>query len=185
MSLISKELAEETNKLRDAGSDELLVVGASRAPYIIFGIIFGGLAVFCFFTAWVADSTFWGPGAISLGVYAFTVIWLRSIQVRVDVDGITSSSLFGMRALRWTDIDRAELRLTYRPTYELDEPGHAFRAPFRLVVLTKAIEAKPPISFNIKLISFNDFQKLRRKLIAKLPESKIELPSWMVPSGHH
>ena len=158
-----------------------IVVRASKAPYVVFGLILGGLAVFSFAIAWVAHPPFWKFGAVFLAVYAFTVTWLRSVEVKVDADGIASGSLFGTKILRWEEIDRAEIRLSYRPKYEQDEPGHAFKAPFRLVIFPYPVTAKPPVRIEIKLLSRTDIQKLVERLEASLAGCKLNVPSWMAP----
>jgi len=157
------------------------VVRASKAPYVVFGLILGGLAVFSFVIAWVAHPPFWKFGAVLLALYAFTVTWLRSVEVKVDAEGIASGSLFGTRSLRWEEIDRAEIRLGYRPKYEQDEPGHAFKAPFRLVIFPDPLTAKPPVRIEIKLLSRADLQKLVERLEASLAGCKISGTSWMAP----
>jgi hypothetical protein len=164
---------------QSAALNKRIVVRASKAPYVVFGIIFGGLAIFSIVTAWVAHPPFWKFGAIFLVVYAFTLIWLRSFEVKLDDGGVACTSIFGSKSLRWDEIDRAEIRLSYRPEYEQDEPGHGFRAPFRLVILSKPASAKPPVRIDIKLLSRTDIQKLVKRLEASLAGCKVNVPSWM------
>jgi hypothetical protein len=153
-----------------------IVLRASKAPYVVFGFILGGLAVFSFISAWLADPSFWKPGATILVGYAFSLIWLRSFEVKLDGVGVVCTSIFGSKSLRWDEIDRAETRLSYRPRYEEDEPGHTFRAPSRLVIFSKPTSAKPPVRINIKLISYSDFQKVAERLEASLAGCKINAP---------
>jgi len=160
-----------------------IVVHASRAPYIVFGVMLGGIGVLCLFCAWLLiDGSFLKPGATFIAGYGIVVLWLRSFEVKLDDAGVAAGSIFGKRSLQWEEIDRAEMRLSYRPTYEHDEPGHAFRAPFRLVILAKSTSGKNPVIINIKLLSRTDFQTLVERLEASLAGCKVSVPSWMAPA---
>ena len=119
---------------------------------------------------------------ICLAVYGIDVLWLRSIGVKLDEDGVACASLFGKQSLRWDEIDRAEVRLSYQAKYWQDEPSHAFCAPFRLVIFSKANSGKPPVRINIKLISRADLQRLVERLEARLQGTKIDLPWFLSPS---
>ena len=166
---------------QSAALNKRIVVRASKAPYVMFGFIFGGLTIFSFVVAWLVDPSFWKPGATILAGYAFSLIWLRSFEVKLDGEGVVCTSIFGSKSLSWNEIDRAEIRLSYRPRYEKDEPGHAFRASFRLVIFSKPTSAKPPVRINIKLISYSDFQKVAERLEASIAGCKVNVPSWMAP----
>jgi hypothetical protein len=161
-----------------------IVVRVSRAPYIIFGVIFGGLSLLCFLVVgFYNDWSWFGAGVICLAAYGIHVLWFRSFEVKLDEDGVACASLFGKRVLRWDEIDRAEIRLWYKPKYEEDEPGQAFRPPFRLVVFSKPTSAKPPVRINIKLLSRTDIQKLVERLEASVAGCKVNVPSWMAPAA--
>jgi hypothetical protein len=166
---------------QSAALNTRIVVRASKAPYVVFGIIFGGLAIFSIVTAWVAHPPFWRFGAIFLVVYAFTLIWLRSFEVKLGEGGVACASIFGEKSLRWDEIDRAEIRLGYRLKYEQDEPNHGFRAPFRLIILAKSTSGKSPVIINIKLLRRTDIQKLVERLEASLAGCKLNVPSWIAP----
>ena len=158
-----------------------IVVHASRAPYIVFGVMFGGIGVLCLFLGLLVERSFLKPGATFLAVYGVVVLWLRSFEVKLDGEGVVCTSIFGSKFLQWDEIDRAELRLTYRSKYEQDEPGQAFRAPFRLVIFSKPTSAKSPVRINIKLLSRTDIQKLVERLEASVAGCKLNVPSWMAP----
>jgi hypothetical protein len=118
-----------------------------------------------------------------LAAYGFVVLYLRSFEVKLDGEGVVCASIFGSKSLRWDEIDRAEIRLIYRLKYEQDEPGQAFRPPFRLVIFSKPTLAKPPVRINIKLLSRTDIQKLVERLEARLAGCKVNVPSWMAPAA--
>lgn len=151
------------------------------ASYLVFSLVFGGLGIFSLMSAWLAHPSFWKPGATFIAAYAVSVLWLRSFEVRLDEVGVACASIFGKKSLRWSEIDQAEVRLSYRSKYERDEPGHAFRAPFRLVIFSKPASNKPPVRINIKLISRHDFQKLVERLEARLEKGKLDLPLGSFP----
>lgn len=103
--------------------------------------------------------------------------------MKLDGEGIACTSIFGSKSLQWDEIDRAEIRLGYRPSYNKDELGHAFRPPFRLVIFSKPTSTKPPVRINIKLLSRTDFQKLVERLETGVTGGKLNVPSWMA-SAH-
>jgi hypothetical protein len=158
-----------------------IVVHASRAPYIVFGVMFVGIGVLCLFLGLLVERSFLNPGATFLAAYGVVVLWLRSFEVKLDGEGVVCTSIFGSKALQWDEIDRAELRLGYRPKYEQDEPGQAFRALFRLVIFSKPTSAKPPVRINIKLLNRTDIQILVERLEASVAGCKLNVPSWMAP----
>lgn len=140
----------------------------------------GGLGIFSLALGWM-ELSFVKPGVTFLAAYGVVVLWLRSIKVKVDEEGVACTSIFGSKYLRWEEIDRAEIRLWYRPKYEQDEPGQAFRAPFRLVIFSKPTSAKPPVRINIKLLSRTDIQNLVERLEASVAGCKVNVPPWMAP----
>jgi hypothetical protein len=147
--------------------------------------MFGGIGLLCLFLGWFfIDQSFVKPGTTFLAAYGFVVLWLRSFEAKVDGEGVVCTSIFGSKSLRWEEIDRAEIRLWYLPKYEQDEPGQAFRAPFRLVIFSKPTSAKPPVRINIKLLSRTDIQNLVERLEASIAGCKVNVPPWMAPSAH-
>jgi hypothetical protein len=141
----------------------------------------GGIGVLCLFLGLFVDRSFLKPGATFLAAYGIVVLWLRSIEVKLDGEGVVCTSIFGSKSLLWDEIDRAELRLRYRTKYEQDEPGQAFRAPFRLVIFSKLTLTKSPVRINIKLLSRTEIQKLVERLEGSLARCKVNVPPWMAP----
>jgi hypothetical protein len=156
-----------------------MVVSASRESYVTFSVILGGLALLCVCTAWFVHPSFWIPAIVLLAVNSASVIWLRSFKVKVDEVGILHTTLLGSKLLEWSEIRRAELRTGYRLRYEVDEPGHGFGPPFRLVVLPKSEVSKPPVTVNIKLISRESLRMLCEELESKLEGVKLNIPPFM------
>jgi|SRR6185295_16371131 len=143
----------------------------------------GGIGGLCLFFAWLLDDgSFLKSGATFLVGYGIVVLWLRSFEVKLDEVGVAAGSIFGKRSLQWEEIDRAEMRLSYRPTYERDEPGHGFRAPFRLVILAKSTSGENPVIINIKLLSRTDIQTLVEILETSLAGCKVSVPAWIAPA---
>lgn len=109
------------------------------------------------------------------------VLWLRSFEVKLDGEGVVCTSIFGSKSLRWEEIDRAELRLKYRLKYEQDEPGQAFRAPFRLVIFFKAYLGETAGENQYQAAKSYRYSEIGGKAEASVAGCKVNVPPWMAP----
>jgi len=84
---------------------------ASLRSYLTLGSIFLLLALFGLFVAIKAPIHDWNfvyiPTAIGLGV----VLWLRTIRLTIADGELSYHTLFGIRSIRLTDIEKAETQL--------------------------------------------------------------------------
>jgi hypothetical protein len=135
-----------------------LVVRVSRAPFIVFGVLWGGLSLLGFAAA-MKEPSFLPAAVAMLGACAGFILWLSRYSLEVTDGILTYRTLFtGRRSLPVTDIARLRAVSGYERMKDETKPF------FRLVVEPRAGTPHEDLSINLNVFKREDLEQFKQFL---------------------
>ncbi len=118
---------------------------ASKEPYIVFSIIFGGLCLLSAYSALTHGGDGWQVAVMFGCALVFVIIWLAVFEIRFDQEELIFRDLFsGTRRIKLTDIQKIRLAWKW---------GKDNRGPLRLIVEPSPHSGLQPFAINAKVFS--------------------------------
>ena len=138
----------------DAGPEALAVrrFRADPRSYLLFAIVFGLLTLFMLITTWRTGS--WDAPATFVTLLVASVYWLSRFEIALSSQAIEYRSLFGRRAVNWSDVQGSELQVGVRSYSD------RFKPRFRLVIRAHGPNANRPLVINLKPFRREDIAAL-------------------------
>jgi len=143
---------------------QTIVLRAGKAPFLIFGPVFGVSAAFLLYNAFFAGNVLnWVAAIISLGALVLLFMWLKAFRLELTEDAVAYKTLFThSRELRYSEIEESVV------TLGADNYRDRFRPTLRLNIQPYKNLNKPVITINIKVFDRTEIHDAIQVLNAKL-----------------
>lgn len=125
---------------------------ADPRGYVLLGSIFGLLVLLGLVGGWKTNS--WGVALTAGALLAWFMYWLNRFEITLSDQGLTYRSVWGRRALAWSDIRNSEFQAGIQTNADRSKPM------FRLIIRPSGSSADRPLIINLKPFRRDDIQRL-------------------------